>query len=713
MSTSPLVRGIKEANKKGPPEDSIAVRVAVLCAVLIAARATLAQDIGGPGLTLVAFVGIPVAFAFSHVWRHRPGFFVKVLLAIGMLLAVFHFVGQVRGTLENVATLQRPLAELFLLTQLLHSFDVPSRRDLRFSLVSSLTLIGIGGVLSISGSFALDLTLWAIAGLAALVLMDRSERAELPSPIPADDKVSPLRRSMLMNVGGAALPIAASFLAVAALAASIFLVMPATGTARALTFPAELPERRQINTEGEIENPTLAGNGQIDQSGDTSNNEPIAAYGYTGFSKFLDLNARGEPDDTIVMRVRASKPAFWRGQSFDVWDGRQWTATDETPKLMRGSPVRVPTRDDLLWRSGEDFVQTFYLRTPGPNLVFGADQPREVYFPDTGVFVLSDGTMRSAVALEADAVYTVVSQRASVSETALAGWANFTKVPTDGLSDDEIERYLQLPDTLPQRVRDLAEEVTADQPHLIGKLRAIEGWLGANTEYSLAAPRPPRGQDGVDHYLFESKLGFCEQIASSLVLMLRSLGFPARLTVGYTSGERNPLTGLFEVKASDAHAWAEVWFPTVGWLSFDPTADVPFADDGREPQARDGLGEYLNRRVSGIVGPALEGGLVVAALAATGFIAIAAIRVLRRQQALRRRSWAERWHDDLDAAGKRIGRPRLPGETARDYTGALGVTDPEFSQALKTVEAAAFSTELPPEPERAHADEALRRLVRR
>ena len=61
--------------------------------------------------------------------------------------------------------------------------------------------------------------------------------------------------------------------------------------------------------------------------------------------------------------------------------------------------------------------------------------------------------------------------------------------------------------------------------------------------------------------------------------MLRELGIPARLAVGYTPGERNPFTGLYEVKASDAHAWAEVYFPGIGWQGFDPTAKVPLAGE--------------------------------------------------------------------------------------------------------------------------------------
>ncbi len=76
--------------------------------------------------------------------------------------------------------------------------------------------------------------------------------------------------------------------------------------------------------------------------------------------------------------------------------------------------------------------------------------------------------------------------------------------------------------------------------------------------------------------------------------MLRSLGIPARLAVGYATGTRNPFTGMYEVRASDAHSWAEVWFPGLGWQGFDPTAEVPLAGDPGPSSAATGIAEYLD-----------------------------------------------------------------------------------------------------------------------
>ena len=92
-------------------------------------------------------------------------------------------------------------------------------------------------------------------------------------------------------------------------------------------------------------------------------------------------------------------------------------------------------------------------------------------------------------------------------------------------------------------------------------------------------------------FLFGNRRGYCEQISTSLTVMLRTLGVPAREATGYVPGPYNPLTDLYEVQAKDAHAWVQVWFPGYGWQSFDPTADVPLAN----PSPANGLAHDAGR----------------------------------------------------------------------------------------------------------------------
>jgi hypothetical protein len=104
--------------------------------------------------------------------------------------------------------------------------------------------------------------------------------------------------------------------------------------------------------------------------------------------------------------------------------------------------------------------------------------------------------------------------------------------------------------------------------------QAVTGWLRNNIDYDRQTAAPPPGQDPVDWFLFDSRVGFCNYYASAEILLLRSLGIPARMAVGYASGTALP-GGAYEVHADDAHAWPEVFFPGIGWVEFEPTVSQP------------------------------------------------------------------------------------------------------------------------------------------
>ena len=93
--------------------------------------------------------------------------------------------------------------------------------------------------------------------------------------------------------------------------------------------------------------------------------------------------------------------------------------------------------------------------------------------------------------------------------------------------------------------------------------------------YQTTLPKVPDDVDPVEWFLFDNKAGFCNYFASSDVLMLRSLGIPARLAAGYAQGEWNKDTGAYTVLSGDYHAWPEVFFPGIGWIPFEPTAAQP------------------------------------------------------------------------------------------------------------------------------------------
>jgi transglutaminase-like putative cysteine protease len=140
----------------------------------------------------------------------------------------------------------------------------------------------------------------------------------------------------------------------------------------------------------------------------------------------------------------------------------------------------------------------------------------------------------------------------------------------------EFDRYKQLPAELPQRVRDLAVEITADSANVYDKARAIESYFStAGFEYSqVDIPVPEEDQDYVDQFLFETKKGYCDNYSTSMVVLLRSLDIPARWVKGFNEGELVAVddgTETYQVTNNNAHSWVEAYMPGVGWMLFEPT----------------------------------------------------------------------------------------------------------------------------------------------
>jgi hypothetical protein len=194
------------------------------------------------------------------------------------------------------------------------------------------------------------------------------------------------------------------------------------------------------------------------------------------------------------------------------------------------------------------------------------------------------------------------------------------------------QRYLQLPEG-PQldRVRAKAVEVVGDAGNAYDKAERIESFLRTFT-YDEQIPSPPDDRDNVDWFLFDVQRGYCDYFASSMVVMLRSVGVPARLVAGYAGGQYNAETGVYEVRQNVAHTWPEVYFPGYGWQRFEPTAasytsppDRPEvasdADGTSDSNASLGQGrgmdlEELERRLAEQEGSLLQADEIQAAIAA-------------------------------------------------------------------------------------------------
>lgn len=647
-----------------PADDLRAHRLATAVLVEISILAALLQEAVPFSAGVGALVLVPIGFMVSVVRLGRRNAALKACAAAGLLLAFAAFLAGVRGA-SGLDDTRIPLAALFVWVQVLHSFDVPRRRDLAFSVASSVALIALAGSLAFSTGFLVLFLAFAAAFVWALRTgHDASllERATHRPEIAAGS--GPGWRAVVA-------PVAATL----AMALAALVLMPRFPGVRVASLPFSLAPSSSIEGfAGQVVNP-----GRPDDDGAGSSFPPDV---YPGYGESLDLRVRGRPDDGLAMRVRSPQPSLYRGQVFDTYAGGRWASSDrELEHLGRsfGPEIFVP---EPVPRGGREVVQTFYIERTLPNLVFHAGQARELHLP-TGTVEMDDfSSFRLPHLLETDTIYSVVSVVPAVARDELR------RLPVPTRLGPGFARYLQLPADLPPRVGDLARSVTAAAATPAAKADAVEAWLRANTRYRLDVPPDPPARDPVDVFLFDRREGFCEQIATAMTLMLRASGVPARLVTGFGPGERNLFSGYWEVRNADAHAWVEVWYPEQGWIAYDPTFGVPHADGASntfmvEPFARM-VGSAVPSALRGVTG-VLGGSAAAARVLAVGVVAVAGSWFLVSRR--RRRGTAP--EDPASAAWLRveaaIGRHELErsaSETASEFVGRAGPLLPDGREEL-------------------------------
>ncbi len=300
----------------------------------------------------------------------------------------------------------------------------------------------------------------------------------------------------------------------------------------------------------------------------------LKSYGQVSsdaYGRFLNLGGPVQLSDVPIMDVQAPQITegryYWRAVVYDEFNGMSWTNTDENLTYLDPSRPDLP----LPYFEGRRVVtQTIMTFLPTSSLLYSAPQPLWVNRTAAIQFSLtSDGlanisSMHSRDTLRQGDVYTVVSTVTEASESELR------QAGTD-YPDWVTSRYLQLPDSTTQRTRDLAKAITAPFDNPYDKALAIQTWLRQNIRYNLNVDAPPDGHDAVDWVLFQKREGYCNYYASAMVVMLRTLGIPARFSAGYAQGEWNADLQVYRVRERDAHAWPEVFFPKYGWVEFEPT----------------------------------------------------------------------------------------------------------------------------------------------
>lgn len=417
------------------------------------------------------------------------------------------------------------------------------------------------------------------------------------------------------------------------------------------------------------------------QAGNDAANEGPSTLTPLALAPGLNLaEARQPGGDEVVLRVAATEPDVWRAGTYEAWTGRSWrfSYVPEAESNPGGTEdLQVPAGPGEATDPARRLVQRITVETDFGRVIVGAPVPTRVVAPPGSYVISYAGILVEGPAMPRHSSYTVESSRVAAGAETLRG-----SDPLGAPLPPDLGVYATRPPT-DDRVGNLARRVTSGASSSYDKAVALEQWLAHNTEVRPSDTAVPRGQDVVSQFLFVDRGGRVERMATALVVMLRTLGIPARLGIGFRPGERTGAGAPFTVRASDATAWAEVWFPGAGWQRFDPTGSLI----AREAANRESVWARLWKLVK-------QSWPVLVLVVVLGTGAWLAASRLRARKAVASLPWATRFYGRLQQAGRKRQRPLRPHETPVEYTAALAASalpDRRLVEVGELVTAAAYS----------------------
>ena len=275
---------------------------------------------------------------------------------------------------------------------------------------------------------------------------------------------------------------------------------------------------------------------------------------------------------------------YWRAASYDNYDGLTWRNTIETTTNAQPFDINIP----LASYAERAPVEADFTLYRGTDSLYVPSQPLRSSVGTQAAFEQAGSAVVNLVQLRLPVPLLPGNRYTAIGSVSLASAAQLRSAMDDYPAWVRA-RYLQLPPQVPERVADLARNITARAPTAFDKAVAIERWLRENIAYDERLPAPPPGVEASDYVLFDVRRAYCNYYATAMVTMLRSLGIASRVAVGYAQGEvvLDPSVtdrALYHVEADDSHMWVEVFFPEFGWVEFEPTAGQP-PIERFEPQA--------------------------------------------------------------------------------------------------------------------------------
>ena len=281
----------------------------------------------------------------------------------------------------------------------------------------------------------------------------------------------------------------------------------------------------------------------------------------------LTLSGPVKLTQRIVMTIASAKPEYWRGASYDVWTGKEWITSDRSPVTRSDKQPVIAGR----FNRREKVTADITIQQSKSDLLYVPDEPTTLSVsyrmyaasPDAALMDFSAIRARRPAIPSLRYQVDAFASRASAEELRAA--------PPD--NPEWVKRYTQLPD-VPQKVRDLALTLGRGRKTSYDRATTVEQFL-RRYPYTLDIKAVPPDRDAVEYFLFDAKQGYCDYFATSMVVLLRAQGVPARLATGYVTGSFDAVSGQYIITEEEAHSWPEVYFPNYGWITFEPSGYRP------------------------------------------------------------------------------------------------------------------------------------------
>lgn len=307
------------------------------------------------------------------------------------------------------------------------------------------------------------------------------------------------------------------------------------------------------------------------------------------------------PNDAPVMKAIVQEPHYWRVESKDVYTGKGWVSSNDDFIVSDGN-----VSEELQW-----IHESVPAEERTATVEIAKEYPYQHVMYPLGLKEISGVAHQYRINEATESIYPNANEASGrffdymvrYSEPSFEIEKLQAVTSNEGMPREMIARYTQLPETLPARVKQLAQEITKNERNFYDKAKAIEEYFATQPFFyeTEDVAVPDEHEDYVDQFLFETKKGYCDNFSTSMVVLLRSVGIPARWVKGYTAGQfvetTNDGLDVYKVTSNNAHSWVEVYFPGIGWVPFEPTIGFtnpqPFTYENEEEEAASAIDQNL------------------------------------------------------------------------------------------------------------------------